>query len=67
VAIDTAAIIVILVALLLPPFLGAADHAANEGDSTPPFEVNLQGWAFAVLARGLSIATVRMKRGIDDL
>jgi hypothetical protein len=66
VAINSAAVIVIVAALLLAPLLGSADHVANEGSSNPPFEVHAQGWAFALLASGLSIATLRMKREVED-
>ncbi|HMG41571.1 MAG TPA: hypothetical protein VK611_09585 [Acidimicrobiales bacterium] len=61
VVIDVAAVVVVLAALVLPLVLGAADHVSNGG-----FEVHAQGWAFALLASGLSFATVRLKRDLDD-
>jgi len=66
IAVNTAAVVVILVALVLAPLLGAADHVANENNSDPPFEVHAQGWAFLLLASGLSIAAVKLKREVDD-
>jgi hypothetical protein len=66
IAVDVAAVVVIVCDLLLWPLLGAADHTANEGSSHNPFGVNAQGWAFALLASGLAIATLRMKRSLDD-
>ena len=66
VAVEVAAVVVIFAALALWPLLGAADHVANEGSSTPPFEVHAQGWAFTLLASGLSIAVLRLKHNLDD-